>query len=180
MVIPRSLGPSSLIFLVACARRDPPAVAAPDTAVRAPASAAGDAASDPPITDRLRLSDDAWRQRLTPERYHVMREQGTEPAFTGTYWNQHARGRYVCAACAAPLFRSDDKFDSGTGWPSFTRPLEAGRLGENRDASHGAVRTEVHCARCGGHLGHVFDDGPQPTGLRYCINSASLSFHPAR
>ena len=132
----------------------------------------------PPLGDRLTLSNDAWRQRLTPEQFHVLREQGTERAFTGAYWHNEARGTYACAACGAPLFSSEQKFDSGTGWPSFWQPIERGRVAEDRDETLGMARTEVHCARCGGHLGHVFDDGPRPTGLRYCINSVSLAFHP--
>lgn len=138
------------------------------------------ATTPPPIGERLTLTDDQWRQRLTPEQFHVLREQGTERAFTGEYWNNHERGTYVCSACGAPLFSSETKFDSGTGWPSFWAPIENGRVAETRDETLGMTRTEVHCARCGGHLGHVFDDGPRPTGLRYCIDSISLAFHAAR
>lgn len=122
------------------------------------------------------MSEDEWRRRLSPAQYHVMREQGTEPAFTGALWNNHAPGVYLCAACGLELFSSEDKFDSGTGWPSFTRPIADRRVELQRDESHGMIRTEVHCQRCGGHLGHVFDDGPAPTGLRYCINSIALRF----
>lgn len=163
------------LVLSACARapQSPPAARPQDAQTTADVV-------DPPVGERLQLSDAAWRARLTPEQFRVMREQGTEVAFTGRYWDHHARGTYTCAACAAPLFASTDKFDSGTGWPSYTRPVAPGRVEEVRDASHGMVRTEVRCARCGGHLGHVFDDGPPPTGLRYCINSASLSFRPRR
>lgn len=124
---------------------------------------------------RIEKSDDEWRRELTPQQYRVLREKGTEPAFTGKYWNEHSAGLYRCAACGNPLFDASTKFDSGTGWPSFSEPIDDGRVATEDDRSLLMRRTEVHCARCGGHLGHVFDDGPQPTGLRYCINSASLT-----
>jgi peptide-methionine (R)-S-oxide reductase len=121
-------------------------------------------------------TDAEWRASLSPEQYEVLRRKGTERAFTGKYWDNHEAGRYLCAGCGETLFRSDEKFDSGTGWPSFTAPAQGGCVAEEKDSTHGMSRTEVHCARCGGHLGHVFPDGPGPDGLRYCINSASLDF----
>ena len=115
-----------------------------------------------------------WRKELTPQQYHVLREKGTERAFTGAYWNSHDQAMYVCAGCGEPLFDSETKFDSGTGWPSFYQPTCADAVETETDDTHFMTRTEVHCKKCGGHLGHVFPDGPNPTGLRYCINSASL------
>jgi len=119
-------------------------------------------------------------EKLTPEQHRVLREKGTERAFTGKYWDHHERGTYLCAGCGGPLFRSEDKFNSGTGWPSFTRPAEEGAVAREEDRSLGMARTEVQCARCGGHLGHVFPDGPAPAGLRYCINSLALDFQPRK
>jgi len=124
------------------------------------------------------LSKDKWKKKLTKEQYRVLRKKGTEPAFTGNFWNHHEKGIYKCAGCGAPLFSSEEKFDSGTGWPSFDRSMDEANVKEKLDTSHGMIRTEVLCGSCGGHLGHVFDDGPKSTGCRYCINSISLDFEP--
>jgi peptide-methionine (R)-S-oxide reductase len=128
--------------------------------------------------DRIDMPEQEWRKRLTPEQYHVLREAGTEPAFTGRYWNNHEDGQYRCAGCGELLFDSGAKYDSGSGWPSFSSPVADDAVEEHSDVTHGMRRTEVRCAKCDGHLGHVFPDGPGPEGLRYCMNSASLDFKP--
>jgi peptide-methionine (R)-S-oxide reductase len=157
---------------------------------RSPGSARGDAerdASMAPSSDAVKAStvsdtgkvvksDAEWKKILTPEQYNILREKGTESPFTGKYYDNHEKGIYSCAACGNQLFSSETKFESGTGWPSFWQPIASGHVDEEHDGSFGVDRTEVLCARCGGHLGHVFDDGPPPTHLRYCINSAALTF----
>jgi peptide-methionine (R)-S-oxide reductase len=130
------------------------------------------------MPEKIQKTEAEWRRELTPAQYQVLREKGTERAFTGEYDHSKQPGQYVCAGCGKALFRADEKFDSGSGWPSFWAPVEDDAVETEQDRSYGMVRTEVKCSDCGGHLGHVFEDGPQPTGLRYCINSAALKHDP--
>ena len=131
------------------------------------------------MSESMNLTEDQWREKLTPEQFRVLRQKGTERAFSGRYWADKTPGTYKCAGCGEPLFESEGKFDSGCGWPSFFQPLDGSKIEEHADRSHGMIRTEVTCKKCGAHLGHVFDDGPAPTGLRYCINSVSLDLDPS-
>jgi peptide-methionine (R)-S-oxide reductase len=166
---------AAALLLSACARGS---ASAGDPGPAAPSPVAvADATTWP--ADPAGLSDAQWKERLSPMQYKVLRQAGTELAFTGPYWDSHDDGVYRCAGCGQPLFTSTDKFDSGTGWPSYTRPVSEAAVQSKLDVSHGMVRLEAVCSRCGGHLGHVFDDGPAPTGQRWCINGAALSFEPA-
>jgi peptide-methionine (R)-S-oxide reductase len=164
--------------LLACGRSDsaPPRVEGPGAG--RPDAVHASHEEVPDVNDKVVKTEDEWKRELEPAAFQVLRKKGTERAFTGKYWNNHESGVYVCAGCGLPVFGSAEKFDSGTGWPSFWQPVEPSHVATEEDRSFFMTRTEVHCARCGGHLGHVFDDGPEPTGLRYCINSVSLDFRP--
>jgi peptide-methionine (R)-S-oxide reductase len=144
----------------------------PPESVKSPSSPSTSPSTQP--LEKITKSDDEWKKILTPDQYFILREKGTEPAFHNAYWDNHDKGIYRCAACGLELYKSDDKFDSGTGWPSYTRPVAADRVELVSDAD--GSRTEVLCARCGGHLGHVFDDGPAPTGKRFCMDSGAMKF----
>ena len=132
------------------------------------------------MAEKIVKTDQEWRAQLSPEQFHVTRKAGTEPAFTGKYWNSKDHGTYACACCGEPLFSSEKKYESGTGWPSFFEPISESAVESHKDRSYGMVRTEARCAKCDAHLGHVFEDGPKPSGLRYCMNSASLELKPAK
>ena len=169
------------LFALACERSTATAADKPAAQPAKPSDAgsAKPATEEAPVA-KIEKSDEEWKKILTTEQYDVLRRKGTEPRGTGAYVNNHEKGTYLCAACGLELFSSDTKFESGTGWPSFWQPIAKSHVTETTDRSYGMNRTEVTCARCGGHLGHVFDDGPKPTGLRYCMNSVSLKFVPAK
>jgi peptide-methionine (R)-S-oxide reductase len=148
--------------------------------VAACATRAGEPMKEAPKTFKVQKTPDEWKKILSPQQFDVLRNKGTEPPFTGALWNEHRAGTFSCAGCATPLFSSDAKFESGTGWPSFWQPIDKKNVLEIEDSTLGMSRTEVECATCGGHLGHVFDDGPPPTHLRYCMNSAAMTFEPKK
>ena len=170
--------PALLVMLAGCGDRSGGSVGGDtrnkSTTVRGEPATRAVAGSESTMSDAESGGDGAHCRELSPEQQYVLREKGTERAFTGKYWNSHEEGMYRCAGCGTPLFDSKTKFDSGTGWPSFYDPVARENVATESDTSHGMVRTEVMCGKCGGHLGHVFNDGPKPTGLRYCINSAAL------
>lgn len=168
-----------LLGLLACQLAPSPQAAVANS--QAPAVISADSIVPPQYDAQKRLVKitkpaSEWKRLLNEQEFYVLREEGTERAFSGDLWKNHAHGTYICRGCGLPLFSSDTKFESGTGWPSFWKPLKPEYVTENKDNGYGMVRVEVECARCGGHLGHVFDDGPRPTGLRYCMNSVSMDF----